>query len=77
MKKLPPLPNLGDALCPFLTSGPYAVTGDEQFRDTEEFSRPCVLPGDVSGYLKAGTQQPGFVLPVPKKFGRQRDDTNP
>jgi CRISPR-associated endonuclease/helicase Cas3 len=67
----------GALVCPFLESGPYAVAGDEQFRDSEEFNRPCVMPGDVGAYLKAGARQPGFVLPVPKKFGRERDPNNP
>lgn len=77
MKEVPSPGSLGDPLCSFLESGPYAVAGDEQFRDSEEFNRPCVLPGDVGDYLNAGAKQPGFVLPVPKKFGRGRDNDSP
>ncbi|MFM8275016.1 MAG: CRISPR-associated helicase Cas3' [Gemmata sp.] len=77
LRDAPSPASLGDPLCSFLESGPYAIAGEEQFRDSEEFNRPCVLPGDVTEYLNAGTRQPGFVLPVPKKFGRERDPNNP
>ncbi|MDY3562203.1 CRISPR-associated helicase Cas3' [Gemmata sp. JC673] len=77
LREAPSPASLGDPLCSFLESGPYAVAGEEQFRDSEEFNRPCVLPGDVTAYLSAGTRQPGFVLPVPKKFARERDPDNP
>jgi CRISPR-associated endonuclease/helicase Cas3 len=75
MRQVDSPPSLGDSLCSFLESGPYAVGGEEDFRDSEEFNRPCLLPPDVGEYLRAGRdQQPGFVLPVPKKLGRERDD---
>lgn len=77
LRRMPPLPSNGDPLCSFVASGPYAVAGEEEFRDTEEFNRPCVLPGDIGAYLKARDQKPGFVLPVPRKFADRPDDTIP
>jgi CRISPR-associated endonuclease/helicase Cas3 len=73
-----PPPSVGDVLCSFLESGPYAVAGEEEFRDAEEFNRPCVLPGDVDKYLKAKPdKQPGFVLPVPKRDAKGRNNDDP
>jgi CRISPR-associated endonuclease/helicase Cas3 len=78
MRRVPSPASLGDPLCSFLESGPYAIAGEEQFRDSEEFNRPCVLSGEVGEYLRAPCDlQPGFVLPVPRKFARDRADTNP
>lgn len=75
MRQVDSPPSLGDSLCSFLESGPYAVGGEEDFRDSEEFNRPCLLPDEVVGYLAAKRdEQPGFVVPVPKKLGRERDD---
>lgn len=52
----------------FLTSGPYALGGDDSFRDIEAFNVQAVLRGDVQRYADANTaEKPGFVLPVPKK----------
>jgi CRISPR-associated endonuclease/helicase Cas3 len=73
-----PPPSAGDVLCSFLESGPYAVAGEEEFRDSEEFNRPCVLPGDVDDYLRAKRdEQPGFVLPVPRRDAKSRLDDDP
>jgi hypothetical protein len=68
----------GDALSMFLESGPYALAGEEDFRDGEEFNRPCVLPGDVTKYSGGNRKdQPGFVVPVPWKFAKERDNDLP
>lgn len=78
MRNVDSPPSLGDPLCSFLASGPYAVGGEEDFRNSEEFNRQCVLPNDITEYLRAGRdQQPGFVVPVPKKLSRGRDNTLP
>ena len=53
----------------FLTSGPYAMAGDDSFRDIEEFSQQCVLDVDIDHFLKASAEKrAGFVCPVPKKL---------
>lgn len=68
----------GDALSMFLESGPYALAGEEEFRDSEEFNRQCVLSDDVTGFCAASRdKQPGFALPVPMKWSKERDDENP
>ncbi len=52
----------------FLTSGPYAVAGDDSFRDIEAFNAPAVLASELGPYLAANdAERPGFVVPVPKK----------
>jgi CRISPR-associated endonuclease/helicase Cas3 len=66
---------VGDPLCNFLNSGPYAQGGEEDFRDIEEFSRPAVLAAEVRSYLNADkAQQPGYVIPVPRRLARERSD---
>ena len=66
-KSVDPPESPGDALCMFLESGPYAVGGEEDFRDSEEFNRPSLLPDDIGDYHSAARdRQLGFVLPVPK-----------
>ena len=53
----------------FLTSGPYAMAGEDSFRDIEEFSQQCVLDEDIDHFLKASAdKRAGFVCPVPKKL---------
>src|SRR5262249_48258155 len=37
LQEAPSAPPLGDPLCSFLNSGPYAVAGEDDFRDIEEF----------------------------------------
>jgi CRISPR-associated endonuclease/helicase Cas3 len=76
----------GDTLCSFTESGPYAVAGEEEFRDIDEINRPCVLSDDVPAYLlaveaerrgkKATTPKDGFVLPAPRGLSRLRNDEN-
>lgn len=57
-----------DKLNSFLASGPYAVAGDDSFRDIEAFNVPAVLDEDVEEYLQAGPdRRPGFEVPVPRK----------
>jgi CRISPR-associated endonuclease/helicase Cas3 len=53
----------------FLTSGPYALGGEDSFRESEEFNAQAVLAGEVSRYLAAESdEKPGYILPVPKRF---------
>ena len=57
----------------FLTSGPFALAGEDSFRDIEAFNVQAVLAGDVEKFLDKNTpshEKPGFVLPVPRKHGR-------
>jgi CRISPR-associated endonuclease/helicase Cas3 len=78
LRKVDPPPTPGYALSMFLESGPYALAGEEEFRDSEEFNRPCVLPGEVDKYNRAKrSDQPGFVVPVPWKHAKGRDLEKP
>ena len=87
MAQVDPPPWGGDVLCSFTESGPYAVAGEEEFRDIDEINRPCVLAMDVPDYLaaveaerrgiKGATPKDGFVLPAPRKLSKLRDDANP
>jgi CRISPR-associated endonuclease/helicase Cas3 len=64
-----------DKACQFLQSGPYAIAGEEDFRDIEEFTTPAVLDGDVGEFLalqKKRLPTDGLVVPVPRRFARQR-----
>ncbi len=79
-----PVPDwLGDRLCMFLESGPYAVApkADEEdantFREGSDFNRPCVLLPDVAKYLAAtADDKPGFLLPVPRGKATAREEDN-
>jgi CRISPR-associated endonuclease/helicase Cas3 len=74
LRAAPPVPPLGDQACSFLSSGPYALAGDEDFRDIDEFNHPAVLNRDVDTFLNAEkARQPGFVVPVPRRLARERD----
>jgi CRISPR-associated endonuclease/helicase Cas3 len=76
LRNAPDLPVIGDSVCSFLKSGPYALGGEEDFREIEEFSRPSLLKADVDVFLIAGkADQPGFVVPVPRKLSKERDDS--
>jgi CRISPR-associated endonuclease/helicase Cas3 len=69
-------PDVGDTLCSFLKSGPYASTGEgaETFREDNDYNRQCVRFEDVKAYLNAPNEKkPGFVLPVPNKLAKSRD----
>lgn len=66
----------GDRLCQFTTSGPYADSRENTFRDIDEFSRPGVL--DVEEYLAASPGlRPGLIVPVPKHFHFRTDSRLP
>ena len=75
----------GDVLSRFLASGPYAVApkddeeaADGGFREDNDFNRPCVLPEEVAAYNAALREaRPGFVVPVPRRYGHGRDDADP
>jgi CRISPR-associated endonuclease/helicase Cas3 len=68
----PSPPAVADVACSFVASGPYAMGGEVDFRDVEEFSVPAVLRSDLDGFQRAGKgRQPGFVVPVPRKVGRE------
>jgi CRISPR-associated endonuclease/helicase Cas3 len=86
MARVPCPPWGGDTLCSFTASGPYAVAGEEEFRDGEEFNLPCILDVDVTAFLHAvdaerrGSKtvlKDGFVLPAPRKLGKLRIPGNP
>jgi len=65
----------GDALSMFVESGAYAVAGEEEFRESEDFTRQCVLLEDVDHFVRAVCdRQPGFVLPVPGRLADARRD---
>lgn len=77
LRNAPAPPVIGDPLCSFLTSGAFALSGEEDFRDIEEFSNPAILNDDVPRFLDADkAKQPGFVVPVPRYLARLRDDAN-
>ncbi len=60
-------------VCQFLGSGPFALSGADQFRAIEEFTVPAVLTSDVPDVVTCQLQkQPidGHVLPVPNWIRR-------
>jgi CRISPR-associated endonuclease/helicase Cas3 len=61
-----------DRLCPFLDSGAYAAAREESFRDTDDFTVPCVLDGDdlerVLRSLRDRERFDGFIVPVPRRL---------
>ncbi len=57
-------------ICPFLDSGPYAEAGQESFRDTDEFTVPCILGDDQQKVMTAiAARKPidGFIVHVPRR----------
>jgi CRISPR-associated endonuclease/helicase Cas3 len=71
----PSPPVQGDPLCSFLNSGPYAMAGEEDFRDIEEFTRPAILRGEVSQFVSVDkVKQAGFIIPVPRKLSDPPDE---
>jgi CRISPR-associated endonuclease/helicase Cas3 len=73
-------PKTADApkLNSFLASGPYALGGDDSFREIEAFNVQAVLAAEILAYLAAKkAEQPGFILPVPKKVKPTRDSRLP
>lgn len=62
----------------FLGSGAYAEAGDDSFRDIEAFNVQAVVASEIKDYLDAPkTQQPGFIVPVPKKLKPTQDSRLP
>jgi CRISPR-associated endonuclease/helicase Cas3 len=64
-------PNLNS----FLASGAYADAGEDNYRDIEAFNVQAVLDTEIDMYVAAAKKdQPGFILPVPRKV---RPTTDP
>jgi len=62
----------------FLTSGPYAMSREDSFRDIEAFNQQSILVNEVSAYLCAlPNEQAGFVVPVPRKLKPSADSRLP
>jgi CRISPR-associated endonuclease/helicase Cas3 len=62
----------------FLTSGVYALAGEDSFRDIEAFNVPAILRNEITAYLSAKKEeQPGFLVPVPKKLKPSQDPRLP
>lgn len=69
-----------EKLCPFLDSGPYAEARETSFRETDEFTVPCVLDHDLPKVLDIlGEPHPakrepidGFIVPVPRRFANEK-----
>ena len=81
MRDSPCPPKRGDVSSRFLDSGAYAVSArdddGEDFRDSNDFNRQCILEDDVPAFGKATTaQQAGFILPVPRRFAVKHGDTD-
>lgn len=78
------LDNFGDktidapTLNSFLASGAFAVSGADSFRDLEAFNVSAVLRSEIPRYVAASpSQQPGFIVPVPRKVKPARDPRLP
>ena len=57
----------------FVESGPYALAGEESFRDSQEFTVPAVLDEDLPAFreLHAGRKPAdGLIVPVPRRLAR-------
>ncbi|MDR3635105.1 MAG: CRISPR-associated helicase Cas3' [Isosphaeraceae bacterium] len=59
--------------CRFIESGPWAASGDENFRDIEDRNREALLPSDVEDYLrlrkgKKPWESQALIISVPKCF---------
>ena len=80
MRDAPCPPRRGDKSSRFLDSGAYAVSPrddhGEDFRESDEFNRQCVLEDDVVDFANADAAgQPGFILPVPRKCVPEHTDS--
>jgi CRISPR-associated endonuclease/helicase Cas3 len=76
----PAPPARPDELSSFLESGPYAMSGVEDFRDIEDFTVSAVLASDIPKFAalqKAKEPTDGLVVPVPKRLGKQSDPRLP
>jgi CRISPR-associated endonuclease/helicase Cas3 len=69
--------------CRFVDSGPWAMGREESFRDIDAWTRPSVVPDDVSTYeslrraSRDGWRADGLVLPVPVFLAKGRDPRLP
>jgi CRISPR-associated endonuclease/helicase Cas3 len=62
-----------DRWCSFVGSGPYAQSGEESFRELDDFTAPAILCSDVGPFLALqANRQPtaGLVVPVPRRIHR-------
>jgi len=59
----------------FLDGGPYAMSSEEAFRESEDFTVDCVLDNDVGAFLvakrSANPMADGLLVPVPERFARE------
>lgn len=59
----------------FLDAGPYAMSSEETFRESEDFTVNCVLDNDIEAFLVArqsdNPMADGLIVPVPKRFARE------
>ena len=63
----------------FLHSGPYALSGDESFRDIDQFTVPAILDCDIQEFHELrsrGKPTDGLVVPVPNQKKYFVDKTN-
>ena len=69
--------------CRFLDSGPWAVAGDESFREIDQFTRQAVLAEDIEEYQRLCRDRAkawmadGLVLPVPVQLAKGKDERLP
>jgi CRISPR-associated endonuclease/helicase Cas3 len=72
---MPRQPLAEEGYAGFLDSGWYAMSQDESFRDTTEFTVDAVLDADIDAYLGARQARDpmaeGFVVPVPRRSTRE------
>ena len=62
----------------FVASGPYAMGGEEDFRDIEAFNVQAVVKGDIPAFLKAEKkEQPGWTLPAPRRLAPRPTQRGP
>lgn len=59
----------------FLDGGPYAMSSEEQFRESEDFTVDCVLDDDIEAFLVArqsgNPMADGLIVPAPKRFAKE------
>jgi CRISPR-associated endonuclease/helicase Cas3 len=69
--------------CQFLASGAWATAGEEGFRETDEFTRPAVLPEDLDQFQRLGRnpaeswRAAGLVVPVPRYLAKNKHEGLP
>jgi CRISPR-associated endonuclease/helicase Cas3 len=76
LEKAPLPPERGDKDSNFLTSGPYAAGGEEDFRDIEEFSSRAVLRDDITEFVRLQERREptdGLIVPVPNRLAGRGD----